>query len=38
MNAMPPVVDKIMSCIAIGLGFPEDFFKDVSQLCKAAAC
>ena len=50
MNALPPVVDKVMSCFAIGLGFPEDFFKEVcfhtsfssnpkySASCKVVSC
>ena len=29
MHALPPVVDRVMSCFALGLGFPEDFFKEV---------
>ena len=29
MNSLPPVVDKVMSCFALGLGFPEQFFKEV---------
>lgn len=31
MEALPPVVDKIMSIFALGLGFPEDFFKKVTS-------
>ena len=29
MNAMVPVADKVMSCIAVGLGLDKDFFKEV---------
>jgi hypothetical protein len=29
MNAMVPVAEKVMSCIAIGLGLDKDFFKEV---------
>ena len=47
MIALPPVVDKVMSCFALGLGFPEDFFEEVGagfcalldmQLTRSAAC
>ena len=37
MHAMPPVVDKIMSCIALGLGLPEDFFTEVGSLARACS-
>ena len=30
MNALPPVVDRILSCFAVGIGFPEDYFKEVN--------
>ena len=30
MKALPPVVDRILSLFARGIGFPETFFKDVS--------
>ena len=30
MNALPPVVDRVLSCFAIGLGYPEDKFKQAS--------
>ena len=30
MKALPPVVDRILSLFALGIGFPETFFKDVS--------
>ena len=29
MKALPPVVDRILSLFALGIGFPEDFFKKV---------
>ena len=32
MNALPPVVDRVLSCFAIGLGYPEDKFKQASPL------
>ena len=32
MEALPPVVDRILSLFALGIGFPETFFKDVSAL------
>ena len=31
MEALPPVVDRIMSLFALGIGFPEDFFKKVRR-------
>ncbi len=30
MNALPPVVDRVLSCFAVGLGYPEDKFKQAS--------
>ena len=33
MKALPPVVDRILSLFALGIGFPETFFKDVSAPC-----
>ena len=33
MKVLPPVVDRILSLFAIGIGFPETFFKDVSAPC-----
>lgn len=36
MEALPPVVDRLMSLFALGIGFPEDFFKSVR--CPCAAC
>ncbi len=40
LAACPPVVDQIMSCFALGLGWPEDYFKEVSLLpvLAVAAC
>lgn len=32
LAACPPVVDRIMSAFALGLGLPEDYFKEVG-LC-----
>jgi isopenicillin N synthase-like dioxygenase len=29
MAAMPSVYERILSCFALGLGYPEDFFKQV---------
>ena len=29
MGAMPNVYDRILSCFALGLGYPEGFFKEV---------
>lgn len=29
MAAMPSVYDRILACFALGLGYPEDFFKRV---------
>ena len=29
MEVLPPVVDRLMSLFALGIGFPEDFFKTV---------
>ncbi len=29
MEALPPVVDRLMSLFALGIGFREDYFKDV---------
>ena len=29
MAAMPPVYERILSCFALGLGYPEGFFKEV---------
>ena len=29
MGVMPSVYDRILSCFALGLGYPEDFFKEV---------
>ena len=29
MQALPPVVDRILSLFALGIGFPKDFFKKV---------
>ena len=29
LEACPPVVDRIMSCFALGLGWGEDYFKEV---------
>ena len=31
MKALPPVVDRILSLFARGIGFPETFFKDVRR-------
>ena len=31
MNALPPVVDRILSCFAVGIGFPENYFKEVNN-------
>lgn len=36
MNALPPVVDRILSCFAVGIGFPEDYFKEVNISCTDA--
>lgn len=30
MNALPPVVDRVLSCFALGLGYPENIFKEAS--------
>ena len=35
MAAFPPVFDKILACLSLGLGFPEDHFKKV-PLCMHA--
>ncbi len=35
MEALPPVVDRIMSLFALAIGFPEDFFKTVRCPCRA---
>ena len=35
MEALPPVVDRIMSLFALAIGFPEDFFKTVRCPCPA---
>ena len=32
MKTLPPVVDRILSLFALGIGFPEDFFKKVKTL------
>ncbi len=32
MAAMPLVYNRILSCFALGLGYPEDFFKEVHFL------
>lgn len=32
MGAMPSVYDRILSCFALGLGYPEDFFREVRSL------
>ena len=32
MGAMPNVYDRILSCFALGLGYPENFFKEVHSL------
>jgi isopenicillin N synthase-like dioxygenase len=29
MEAMPSVYDRILSCFALGLGYPEKFFREV---------
>ena len=29
METLHPVAERIMSCFAVGLGFPEDFFTEV---------
>ena len=29
---MPSVYDRILSCFALGLGYPEDFFREVCSL------
>ena len=33
MHALPPVVDRILSCFAVGIGFPENYFKEVNIFC-----
>ncbi len=32
MGAMPSVYDRILSCFALGLGYPENFFREVCYL------
>ncbi|CAK0783804.1 hypothetical protein CVIRNUC_007004 [Coccomyxa viridis] len=32
MGAMPNVYDRILSCFALGLGYPEGFFKEASDV------
>ena len=33
MSFMPAVYDKILSCFALGLGHPEDYFREVRARC-----
>ncbi|EIE19386.1 Clavaminate synthase-like protein [Coccomyxa subellipsoidea C-169] len=32
MEALPPVVDRLMSLFALGIGFREDYFKDITDV------
>ncbi|CAL5228586.1 g11746 [Coccomyxa viridis] len=32
MEALPPVVDRLMSLFALAIGFPEDFFKTITDV------
>ena len=41
MAAYPDVFNKILSCYALGLGYPEDFFRKAGPpvaCCRAPAC
>ena len=38
MESLHPVAERIMSCFALGLGYDEDFFREVCDASPTSSC